>query len=161
MRLNQPIRREEVIVAMSEVVSSLFQVTVSGPGGAMWKILVRAVDAESAAGAIRARGHEVVGVKAAEMPKRRTSRPRLSCIKCGYSLSNLPAGEAGEVMCPECGVINTPELPADATVFAEFKAQRRANKRPLGCIIVPLALLVIIAAIGYFVRSIGHLLGWW
>ncbi|HVU63634.1 MAG TPA: hypothetical protein VHC70_06645 [Phycisphaerales bacterium] len=146
---------------LTDEVSNLFQVTVSGPGGAMWKILVRAVDAESAAGAVRARGHQVVGVRLAEKPRSRPATPPLSCVNCGYSLLNLPAGDAGEVMCPECGRINTPDLPASASTFAEFKRQRREYKRPVGCTVFSLFLLIAVVIVGALVRWIGRSLNLW
>ncbi|HMN40352.1 MAG TPA: hypothetical protein PKE29_05865 [Phycisphaerales bacterium] len=132
---------------MSDTVSHLFQVTVSGPGGARWRVLVRAVDAESAAGAVGARGHTVVGVRAAQMTARRRATPRPSCLKCGYALLNLPAGEAGEVMCPECGVINTAELPASATVMDEVRARRGNRSRVflLALLLLVLAALTVVA----------------
>jgi hypothetical protein len=120
---------------MDELVSNLYEVSVRGPAQVgSWRVLVRAVDAESAAGAVRARGHEVIGVRAGEKPKARTGGvPRVSCVNCGYSLTKLPTGEAGEVQCPECGVINTPITSAD-TVWDELKAQRRATRRVgIGC----------------------------
>ncbi len=114
----------------------------------MWKVLVRAVDVESAAGAVRARGHTVVGVQAASMPKRRHAAPRLSCLKCGYALTNLPAGEGGEVMCPECGVINTPELPADATVLDELRSRGGNRRRVLMLLLLILFLVIVVTAAG-------------
>jgi hypothetical protein len=144
---------------MPENVSSLFQVMVSGPGGAMWKVLVRAVDAESAAGAVRARGHDVVGVRLTEMPRRRRALPRLSCVKCGYSLSKLPVGEAGEVMCPECGVINTADLPASATVFDEIRS-RRGNRWRIAVVILLLLVLGVVVLVAMNGLSFAKIRGW-
>jgi phage FluMu protein Com len=102
---------------MAEVLSQLYEVQVRGPGGASWRVLVRAVDAESAVGVVRARGHEVVGVRAAAPPVRGGGRiQRIACQKCGYALSRLPEGGAGEVTCPECGWVNVPSPPSDATM---------------------------------------------
>lgn len=113
---------------MSDDAAQLFRVSVTLPQGRGWSVLVRAVDAESAAGAVRARGHNVVGVEAAEMPKRTTSGTRrLTCVNCGYVLARLPEGVAGEVLCPECGVVNTPLVPEDST-WGEFKKQRATRK---------------------------------
>ncbi len=144
---------------MPEIVSHLFQVTVSGPGGARWRVLVRAVDAETAAGSVRARGHEVVGVRAAQMAARRKASPRPSCLKCGYALLNLPAGEAGEVMCPECGVINTPELPAHATVLDEIRA-RRGNRSRVFLIALLLLILGVLAVVALGGLSFARLKRW-
>jgi hypothetical protein len=113
---------------MPEIVSNLYRVTVAISGGRSWSVLVRAVDEESAVGAVRARGHHVTGVKAAEMPKRVVAPPRISCLNCGYLLKNLPVGDAGEVLCPECGVINTSGAEADS-MWAEYKAVRAEFKR--------------------------------
>lgn len=145
---------------MSETISHLFQVAVTGPGGSTWKVLVRAVDAESAAGSVRARGHNVVGVKAAAMPKRRHAAPRVACLKCGYALTNLPVGEGGEIMCPECGVINTPELPTNATVLDEIRA-RQGNRSRVALLLLMLAVLlalVVLAMGGISVAKLRALL---
>jgi ribosomal protein S27E len=113
---------------MSEVVSNLYRVTVAIPSGRSWNVLVRAVDAESAIGAIRARGHAVVGVTAGKMPRRVSASPRISCLNCDYVLTKLPVGDAGEVQCPECGVINTP-LGGEDSLWSEIKATRAELKR--------------------------------
>jgi hypothetical protein len=120
---------------MPEILSNLYRVTVAIPGGRSWSVLVRAVDEESAVGAVRARGHSVVGVAAGEMPKRAEAPPRTSCLNCGYILKNLPVGDAGEVQCPECGVVNTPDACTDS-LWSEIKAtrkefQRQRKERPL------------------------------
>ncbi len=109
---------------------------------------MRAVDEESAAGAVRARGHNVIGVTVATMPKRGTASPRISCLNCGYLLKKLPAGDAGEVLCPECGVINTP-LGGEDSLWSEIKATgaefgRQQKVRPFST--RPLALLLFVAA---------------
>jgi phage FluMu protein Com len=144
---------------MSDTVSHLFQVIVSGPGGSTWKVLVRAVDAESAAGSVRARGHNVTGVQAAAMPKRKHAAPRVTCLKCGYVLTNLPAGDGGEVMCPECGVINTPELPATATVLDEIRS-RQGNRSRIAIIILLLLVLGAIAVVVIGGVPLAKIRGW-
>ncbi len=143
---------------MSEVVSNLFRVTVTLPNGRSWSVLVRAVDAESAAGAVRARGHTVTGVRQAERPKPGSrGTARTACMNCGYFLKQLPRGTAEEVQCPECGVINTSEQP-DETVWTEFRRMHAPRRRKIGCAVI-LALLIVLGAAAYgaiaFLRAKG------
>jgi hypothetical protein len=88
----------------------IFTVSIQGPGPYRWRIPVRAPDQETAAGNVASRGHTVLAVTPGAgtyAPLER--RVRGACIRCGYAIGELPAGPAGEVMCPECGVINAPD----------------------------------------------------
>ncbi len=94
---------------MSEPAPQLFTVTVRGPGKSRWGVVVRAPDESSAGRNVESRGHTVLAVRPGMIERSFRRLPRAACIRCGYSLADLPPGAASEVMCPECGVINTPE----------------------------------------------------
>lgn len=149
---------------MAEVVSNLYKVTVAISNGRSWNVLVRAVDEESAAGAVRARGHHVVGVAVGEMPRPSAGTPRISCVNCGYLLKKLPVGAAGETLCPECGVVNTPLAGSDS-VWEEIKATRaelKQQRRERPFAMRPLTVLgwaVLVFGVLMFVAI--PLLKWW
>lgn len=156
---------------MNEAVSNLYRVTVAmqrGEGSRSWNVLVRAVDEESAAGAVRARGHNVVGVAVGEMPRPSAGTPRISCVNCGYLLKKLPVGEAGETLCPECGVVNTPLAGSDS-VWEEIKATRAEWgkqrtirpmwSRPISLVLFATAFVAIMMAVVIpFLRWVGWML---
>lgn len=96
------------------------------------------------------------------MPKRAAAPPRISCLNCGYLLKQLPVGAAGEVLCPECGVINTSGAEADS-MWAEFKAvraefKRARQRRPIAT--RPLTIIGIAAAFTIVILVIVPLLRW-
>lgn len=102
----------------------LFTVVVAGPGKLRWGIVVRAADAASARANVEARGHKAIAVRHGAGKGPPATRLTLgACIRCGYTLARLPAGAAGEVMCPECGVINVPKAPLEART-ADLKNRR-------------------------------------
>lgn len=108
--------------------AELFTVRVAGPGTSHWGVVVRAAGEDAASASVAARGHRVVGVKRGMAARPARERPLLGqCVRCGYSLARLPEGEAGEVMCPECGVINVPGAPA-AERLVKIRVRRRVMR---------------------------------
>jgi hypothetical protein len=120
---------------------NLYAVSVQGPGRTRWRVLVRAESEDAAAANVASRGHTVLGVSEGVV---RTPpiecRARGACIRCGYTLAHLPAGDAGEIMCPECGVINVPD--ALTLRVAEHRARRRGLRLSLWLVIVAAVLLL-------------------
>lgn len=137
--------------------SRLYRVTVSNRGTPGWSVLVRAVDEESAVGMVRSRGHEVVRVEETERPRPSPGKLRTICMNCGYALSRLPSGDAGEVTCPECGVINTPGLP-EQSVVKDIQSLRGGRSLSLRLITFGLLLLVLVIIIGVFTDDLIQLI---
>jgi predicted nucleic acid-binding Zn ribbon protein len=127
---------------MSRPDGELFTVVVRGPGKSRWGIVVRAPDEAAARASVDARGHTVDAVR----PRgRHAEMPRLvlgGCVRCGYSLARLPGGAAGEVMCPECGVINVPG--AEMEERREVLQARRKRARVTRVLFYMLVALVVL-----------------
>lgn len=102
----------------------LFTVVVAGPGKIRWGVVVRAADEAAAAGNVESRGHAVLSVRAGLARPPHERFPRSTCIRCGYSLVDLPAGAASEIMCPECGVINVPDATPERVVRQRIRTRR-------------------------------------
>ncbi len=122
---------------------SLFSVTISGPGGLRWSVIVRTSDPETAAAMVRARGHDVVKaspwVRSAQSP----ALPESSCPVCGYSLIGLPPDPETKLhLCPECGTLNLPQSPSQALVST--LGNRRRIGRWIALAIIGLLILLIV-----------------
>lgn len=93
-----------------------------------WGIVLRATDADAARAMAAARGHRVLdvceGQRRAEIPKPGVPG---ACIRCGYTLLQIPVGAAGEVMCPECGVVNLPTTPLEELHDPVIRRSRRTS----------------------------------
>jgi hypothetical protein len=123
----------------------LFTVVVRHNEKIRWGVVVRAADEGAARALVEAQGHTVEVVR----PGMAAGGPGSvlgGCERCGYSLVRLPRGAAGEVMCPECGMINVP----GAAIEARRQVLRARMKRVRAVRLVFYVLVGAVVLIGLF-----------
>jgi phage FluMu protein Com len=130
----------------SSAAGEVFTVVVAGPGRLRWGVVVRASGEEEARASAERRGHQVLAVRAGATPGAAATRVLGACIRCGYSLARLPAGAAGEVMCPECGIINVPTAPLEARLGV-LQRQRRLLRLVTYALVGALVMIVVVAVL--------------
>lgn len=127
----------------------LFTVVIAGPGQLRWGIIVRAEDEPSALAMVEARGHQVFAVrKGTEKGQAATKLTLGNCIACKYSLADLPAGNAGEVMCPECGLVNLPTAPLEARMGVLLRRRTRMRLWLYGWLGLFAVIIILLVALG-------------